>query len=45
VVLSDGVGQNRPTAPVDGRGRLDAVLIGTDASIYAGIGNPYLSQQ
>jgi outer membrane protein assembly factor BamB len=40
--VSDKIGQQlRSTAG----GAWDAVLIGTDASVYAGIGNPYLSQQ
>jgi outer membrane protein assembly factor BamB len=38
----DKVGQQ---LPVPTGGAWDAVLIGPDHSIYAGIGNPYLSQQ
>ncbi len=40
--VQDTIGQ-RLRAPAEGA--WDAVLIGPDRSVYAGIGNPYLSQQ
>ena len=40
--VADKIGQQLPSTA---GGAWDAVLIGPDHSVYAGIGNPYLSQQ